>query len=415
MSSICWYFQVHQPYRVKRYRVQDIGEDHDYFNDQGTSSLHNRQVLEKVAAKCYRPANSLFLKLLAEHSALRLSYSFSGILLEQLEAWAPDVIEQFQALIATGQVEILAETSHHSLASLYSNEEFLAQVQLHQAKIERLFGVTPRVFRNTELIYSDDIARTVATAGYRGMLTEGVDRILGWRSPGHVYSSPGEPSLPVLLKNYQLSDDIAFRFSDRSWAGYPLTSQTFARWAGEAARSSELINLFMDYETFGEHQWEDTGIFSFLEALPDALLGTGVLDFATPSEALDRYQPAGTFSSESPVSWADVERDLSAWRSNQLQATALQAIYALEPRIRVLADESLLADWRRLQTSDHFYYMCTKWFADGDVHKYFNPYESPYEAYIAFMNARADLELRVSRAEAVQEPAMVQLPQALEG
>ena len=399
MLSVCLYFHVHQPLRVKRYRIFDIGHDHEYFNDASDTDLNNRRVLEKVARKSYLPANATLLALLKEHPEFRFAFSFSGVVLEQLEAHAPDVLRSFQDLVATGRVEVLADTHHHSLAFFYSPREFARQVRQHRRTIRRLFGVTPRVLRNTELSYNNDLARWAEKNGFRGIMAEGWEGVLGWRSSNFLYRPKGCKKIKVLLKNYRLSDDIAFRFSERGWAGWPLDAPKFASWVSAAHGNGDTVNLFMDYETFGEHQWEDTGIFHFLRALPGELLKNGENSFKTPSETLKSYESVGEFDVPHILTWADTERDLSAWVGNNIQRAAIKKLYALETDVLDTGDRTLIEDWRRLQTSDHFYYMCTKWFADGDVHAYFNPYQSPYDAYIAFMNVLHDLQLRVSEAK----------------
>ncbi len=393
MKSVCFYFQVHQPYRVKRYRVFDVGNDPEYFNDRSETDLNNRRIVEKVARKSYIPATTLLLDLLRRHRELRLSFSFSGVALEQLERYAPEAISLFKQLAETGQVEILAETYYHSLAFFYSVAEFEHQVAKHRELVRRLFGVRPRVFRNTELSYRNDLGEWAERAGYAGILAEGWDPILGWRSPNYVYRPKGAQKIAVLLKNYRLSDDIAFRFSSRDWSEWPLTTEKFGQWVAEAP--GDTVNLFMDYETFGEHQWEDTGIFAFLEHLPEELLKNSGVDFKTPSEVIASYEPKDEVDIPHTLTWADTDRDLTAWVGNPMQKAAIENLYALENNILMKNDARLLEDWRKLQTSDHFYYMCTKWFADGDVHAYFSPYESPYDAYIAYMNALSDLRLRV--------------------
>lgn len=395
MPSVCFYFQVHQPWRIKKYRVFDIGGDHNYFNDDSDTSRNNRAVFKKVARKCYLPANEAIRELLARHSEFRASYSLSGVFLEQAEQFAPEVIDSFRMLVDTGRVEILAETYYHSLSSLYSPKEFREQVRMHGDLVKKLFGVVPRVFRNTELIYSNAIAREVEAMGYSGILAEGADHIMGWRSPNFVYEPAGSEKMKLLLKNYRLSDDIAFRFSSRDWVEFPLTAPKFAEWVNAVNGAGEVVNLFMDYETFGEHQWEDTGIFAFLRALPTEILKHPDNGFVTPSEAIRKYKSVSELDIHHPISWADIERDLSAWLSNAMQNEAVKRIYSLEDRILKNGDVELVRDWRRLQTSDHFYYMCTKWWSDGDVHKYFSPYDSPYEAFIYYMNAVSDLEARL--------------------
>ncbi len=395
MKSVCFYFQVHQPYRVKRYRVFDVGNDPEYFNDRSESDLNNRRIVEKVARKSYIPATTLLLELLRRHPQMRVSFSFSGIALEQLERFAPEVIRLFKEIVDTGQVEILGETYYHSLAFFYSPAEFERQVTKHRDTVRRLFGVRPRVFRNTELSYRNDLGAWAENAGYAGVLAEGWDPILGWRSPNYVYRPKGTEKIALLLKNYRFSDDIAFRFSSRDWSEWPLTSEKFAHWIGEAP--GDTVNLFMDYETFGEHQWEDTGIFAFLDALPGELLKNSGIDFKTPSEVISSYEPKDTVDIPHVLTWADTDRDLTAWTGNPMQKAAVENLYALEDAVLLGNDARLIEDWRKLQTSDHFYYMCTKWFADGDVHAYFSPYESPYDAYIAYMNALSDLRLRVGK------------------
>lgn len=395
MKSICFYFQIHQPYRVKNYRVFDIGNDPEYFNDRSESKLNNRRILEKVAAKSYIPTTQLLLDLLTKHPQMRVSFSFSGIALEQLERYAPEVIELFQKLIATGQVEILAETYYHSLAFFYSPAEFTQQVTKHREIVARLFGVRPRVFRNTELSYRNDLAQWADREGYAGIIAEGWDPILGWRSPNYVYRPKDTKNVRLLLKNYRLSDDVAFRFSSQQWTEWPLSSSKFAQWVGEA--EGDTVNLFMDYETFGEHQWEDSGIFGFLSQLPEEIFKNPGLDFKTPSDVIQSYEVRDEVDMPHVVTWADTDRDLTAWTGNPMQRAAIEAVYGLEDDIMRVNDGRLLEDWRKLQTSDHFYYMCTKWFQDGDVHAYFSPYQSPYDAYIAYMNALSDLRLRVEK------------------
>jgi alpha-amylase len=398
MKSVCFYFQIHQPYRVKRYRVFDIGNDPEYFNDRSQSNLNNRAVLEKVAKKSYVPATSLLLELLRRHPQMRVSFSFSGIVLEQLDRYSPDVIDLFKRLVDTGQVEILGETYYHSLSFFYSQAEFERQVTKHRELIMRLFGVWPRTFRNTELSYRNDLGHWAERNGYSAILAEGWDPILGWRSPNYVYRPQGTKNLRLLLKNYRLSDDVAFRFSSRDWTQWPLTAEKFGVWLGEA--EGDTVNLFMDYETFGEHQWEDTGIFNFLEKLPEELAKNPGITWKTPSEVASIYDPRDEIDIPHIVTWADTDRDLTAWVGNPMQRAAIDAIYGMENDVLLANDARILDDWRKLQTSDHFYYMCTKWAADGDVHAYFSPYESPYDAYISYMNALSDLKLRVERQRA---------------
>jgi len=396
MPSVCLYFQVHQPLRVKKYRVFDVGRDADYFNDNSETNLNNARILRKVAEKSYLPASLTFLELLKKHPEFKISFSFSGVLLEQLEQYAPEVIEVFKKLVATGRVSVLGETYYHSLAFFYSPQEFERQVKLHEAKIKKLFGLKPKVFRNTELSYRNDVGVWAEKMGYRGVVTEGWDHYLGWRSPNFLYRPKGAKKIKLLLKNYRLSDDMAFRFGEKSWKEYPLNAPKFAQWVNAINGNGHLVNLFMDYETFGEHQWADTGIFEFLRHLPGEILKHPNNNFVTVDEAVKKFPVSGDLDVPHILTWADTERDLSAWTGNEMQRSALERIYALEPKITKIKKKNLTESWRRLQTSDHFYYMCTKWFADGDVHAYFNPYASPYDAYIAYMNACHDLELRAT-------------------
>ncbi len=394
MTAVCFYFQVHQPRRIKRYRFFDIGNDHEYFNDDADRDTNNAKIMRKVADKSYLPANAVLLENLRYHSDFKVAFSISGIALEQFEEYAPEVIESFKRLVETGRVEILSETYYHSLSFLRSPKEFKEQIRMHADKVKELFGVTPSVFRNTELIYRNDIANMVSDMGYLGMLAEGADQLLDWRKPTYVYHAKGDPTFKLLLKHYKLSDDIAFRFSNKDWEEWPLTSEKFAKWVDSHNGDGHVINLFMDYETFGEHQWEDTGIFHFLRAMPSEIKKNPDNGFVTPTEAFSKYKSVGEIDAPDYVSWADVERDLSAWLSNPIQHDAIRAFFDLEKQVKRSKKPDVLRDWRRLSTSDHFYYMCTKWFQDGDVHAYFNPYESPYEAFIAYMNVLNDLRLR---------------------
>jgi alpha-amylase len=387
------YFQVHQPFRLRRYTFFDIGHRHDYFDD-----TENARILARVAEKCYLPMNNHLLQLVERSGgAYRCSFSLTGTVLDQMEAWAPGVLASFQALAATGAVEFLAETSHHSLAFFGDVDEFDLQVRNHAARIERLFGQRPVTFRNTELIIDNRIARRAEELGFRGILGEGADQLLGWRSPHRVYRPEGCERIKLLLRSYRLSDDIAFRFSNRGWDQWPLTADRFADWVHDLPEEDDVVGLFMDYETFGEHQWADTGIFQFIDHLPEAVLAQPGTRFRTPSEVVGSADPVARLDIPHPVSWADTERDLTAWLGNPMQQAAHQALYALGTQIRAGGNADLLATWRRLTTSDHIYYMCTKWFADGDVHKYFNPYNSPHDAFIAVMNVLEDLSQRLAR------------------
>ncbi len=404
MASVCFYFQVHQPYRIKKYRIFDVGHDHKYFNDKSDRDINNEKILHKVADKCYLPTNKVMLELLEKHPEFKISFSLSGVFLDQIEEFSPETLRSFQKLVDTGRVEILDETYYHSLAFLYSRDEFVRQVNLHRAKVKKLFGVEPTAFRNTELIYSNELAQAVEAMGYTSILAEGADHVLGWRSPNFLYNPPSTKKLKLHLKNFRLSDDIAFRFSSKDWAEWPLSSEKFAHWVNQVNGNGNVVNLFMDYETFGEHQWEDTGIFEFLRHMPGEILKHPDNDFVTVSEAAARYPSVGEVDVPFYMSWADVERDLSAWLSNAMQHDAMGNIYALEKDVFATKDPALIEDWRKLTTSDHFYYMCTKWFADGDVHKYFNPYDTPYEAFIGYNNVLSDMRWRVATAKAGPKP-----------
>ncbi|GAA5220301.1 glycoside hydrolase family 57 protein [Membranihabitans marinus] len=391
MKAICFYFQVHQPYRLRRYRFFDIGKSDHYFDD-----FANERIMRKVAEKCYLPTNQLMLDLIHQHGdKFKISYSISGTALTQFKEYAPDVLASFQRLADTGCVEFLAETYSHSLSALKSKEEFERQVKTQVTMVEELFGQTPKVFRNTELIYSDEISNMVYEMGYKAMLTEGAKHVLGWRSPNFIYNSATSPKLKLLLKNFTMSDDIAFRFSNRAWEEWPLTTEKYVDWLNQMDDNEEVVNLFMDYETFGEHQWAETGIFDFMRKLPEQVFEKSNFTFKTPSEVAATYQPIAPMNVQYPISWADEERDLTAWLGNEMQDEAFDRLYSLEEMIEKIDNPKLRHDWHLLQTSDHFYYQCTKWFSDGDVHKYFNPYDSPYEAFINYMNVLSDFMTRV--------------------
>jgi alpha-amylase len=398
MASVCFYFQVHQPYRLRHYTIFDTVPD--YFD-----GFKNAQVCRKVADKCYLPTNRLILDLIRQHAGrFRVAYSITGVILEQFQEYTPEVLASFQELAATGCVEFLAETYHHSLSFLFSPREFASQVEAHRTLMQDLFGQTPRVFRNTELVYNNALAQAVEQlGGFDAILAEGADHILGYRSPNYVYRPPQTRRLKLLLKNYRLSDDIAFRFSNRGWSEWPLRAEKFAQWINAVNGNGYTVNLFVDYETFGEHQWEDTGIFDFLRQLPTEVLKNPDNDFKTPGEVAAAHEAVDVVDVPFFVSWADIERDLSAWLGNPMQHNAIHELYNLEGKVKAAGDPDILASWRRLQTSDHFYYMCTKWFADGDVHKYFNPYDSPYDSYINFMNVLDHLRSRCVPAGAPSE------------
>lgn len=395
-KAITFYLHVHQPWRIRHYTIFDTAENHQYFDESGAQAgSNNEAVFRKVADKSYRPMNALLEKLLVAHPDFKLSLSITGTFIEQAEQWAPDVLDSFKRIVATGQVEILSETYYHSLAFFYSRKEFEAQVAMHRDKIREVFGVETQVFRNTELAYNDELARWAEEAGYKGILAEGWDAVLGWRSPNYVYRPVGTEKIGLLLKNYQLSDDLAFRFSNRDWKEWPLTASTYAGWVDAALTEGSLVNLFMDYETFGEHQWADTGIFDFFEQFIDCWLKQPEHVFYTASDAVGSEEPVGDISMPHTVTWADTERDLSAWLGNSMQQESLKYLYALEESVMHSSDTTLINDWRKLQTSDLVYYMCTKWSSDGEVHAYFSPYDSPYDAFLYYMNAVRDIRYRL--------------------
>jgi alpha-amylase len=392
-KTLCLYFQVHQPLRLRQYRFFDIGKDHHYYDD-----FANRSIMRKVADRCYLPANKLILELIKEYGKqFRLSFSITGIAIEQFEQYAPEVLDSFKALAKTGCVEFISETYPHSLVSLKDPQEFKKQVEEHAALIKKHFGQKPTTFRNTELIYSDDIGVMVADMGYSAMLTEGAKHVLGWKSPNYLYANAVNPKLKLLLRNYGLSDDIAFRFSDKGWNEWPLTTEKYVNWLNVAAKKDELVNLFMDYETFGEHQGVETGIFDFLRHLPARIFSDSNFEFLTPAEVIMKHQPVALLHVPFPISWADEERDLSAWIGNELQNEAFDQLYRLKSKIKSIGEKKFLHEFRSLQASDHFYYMCTKFFSDGAVHKYFTPYDTPYEAFINYMNVLSDFIARVEK------------------
>ena len=396
-KSICLYFQVHQPTRLRLYRFFDIGKDSHYYDD-----FANRTILKRVAQKCYLPMNELLLEAVKKNKGkFKLAFSISGSALEQFDRYAPEVIEGFRKLAETGCVEFLCETYNHSLSSLASKPEFEHQVLKHKAAVEQYFGVTPKTFRNTELVYSDSIGAMVYDLGFKTMLTEGARHIMGWKSPDYVYNNDLKPDLKLLLRNYALSDDIAFRFSDRGWAEWPLNVEKFLGWVKSS--EGEIVNLFMDYETFGEHQGAECGIFEFMRALPDAVAKDSELEFVTPERAAAKHKSVGDLSVPQPISWADEERDISAWLGNELQQDAYNKLYGLQEKLSILNDAALWNDYGHLQESDHLYYMCTKFFSDGEIHKRFNPYDTPYEAFINYMNVLSDFIIRVNNAMAERQ------------
>jgi alpha-amylase len=392
-KAICFYFQVHQPFRLKRYRFFDLGHDHYYYDD-----FSNESIMRKIAEKCYLPANKIMLDLIQKNKGkFKVSFSLSGLAISQFRLYAPEVLDSFRKLAETGMVEFLAETNSHSLVSLRSKSEFERQVANHKEMLREFLGVEPTSFRNTELIYSDTIGTWVADMGFKSILTEGAKHVLGWKSPNFLYCNSINPRLKVLLRNFVLSDDIAFRFSNKNWNSWPLTADKYASWINKLSPKSELINIFLDYETFGEHNWKETGIFDFLAHMPGAILKKTPFKFMTPTEIADALQPVSAISIPSPISWADEERDLTAWLGNELQVAALDKLYSLSGKVNKCGDSLIKKDWEYLQSSDHFYYMATKFFSDGAVHAYFNPYDTPYDAFMNYMNVLSDFEIRLQK------------------
>ena len=396
-KSICLYFQVHQPNRLRQSRFFDIGKNSHYYGD-----FTNRTILRRIAQKCYLPMNELLLQQIEEQKgAFKVAFSITGTALEQFDRYCPEVLDSFKKLAATGCVEFLSETYYHSLSSLASESEFKHQVAKHKEAIEKYFGVTPTTFRNTELIYSDSIANMVGDLGFKTILTEGAKHVLGWQSPNYLYKATTKKNQKLLLRNSGLSDDIAFRFSNKGWENWPLTTDKFVSWLKSG--DGEIVNLFMDYETFGEHQAASTGIFDFMKYLPAAVLADGEFEFVTPARAARKHKPVAPLCIPDAISWADEERDTSAWLGNELQNEAFNKLYSLSEKLAILNDAELWSDFGHLQESDHFYYMCTKFFSDGAVHKYFNPYDTPFEAFINYMNVLSDFMLRVDQALEAQE------------
>ncbi len=399
MRGICLYLHIHQPWRVRAYSIFDVGVSDNYFFDSNYhSKQNNERIFRKVAAKSYLPTFDLLEKNLEKHQGFKFSLSITGIWLEQAEMWMPELIERLKKMVKTGRVELVAETYYHSMSFFYDKDEFKEQVQKQVETFKRLFNVTPKVFRNTEFSYNDEVGKTVEALGFKACLAEGWDKVLGWRSPNFVYKAAGTKNLQLLLKNYRLSDDIAFRFSDKSWKDWPLTVDKYEQWLNDACLDGNLVNLFMDFETFGEHQWRETGIFEFMDRLIGSWLSKFDNKFLTVSEEAE-IKPIGEISYPWTVTWADTERDLSAWMGNKLQDEAMSSLYNLRKKVlatsKIRKDEKLLEDFRRLTTSDHAYYMCTKYWNDGDVHAYFSAYDSPYDAFMYFLNALRSLQYRL--------------------
>ena len=401
MKTVSLYFQVHQPLRLKTYRFFNMGKDHNYLDVSA-----NRSIMQRVAAECYLPMINLLLRLIHENEGrFKVTFSISGLAIEQFRSYTPEVLDSFRALAATGCVEFLAETYSHSLSSLISPEEFKKEVDAHIALMKEEFG-------NTELIYSDQIGEQVAAMGFRAMLAEGARHVLGWKSPNFVYANALDSKLRLLMRNYKLSDDIAFRFSNQGWGEWPLTAEKYAGWIADENTSGEVINLFMDYETFGEHQKASSGIFDFVAALPKAMLATGQLEFKTVTESAAAHQPTGVLYCLHAMSWADEERDVTAWLGNELQNEAFKKLYGLQEKVNALNSPDFNYVWNFMKASDHFYYMATKWFSDGDVHSYFNPYDSAYSAFINYMNVLSDFDIELDKALA--EAPSAEAPKAEE-
>ncbi|NOZ76388.1 MAG: alpha-amylase [Euryarchaeota archaeon] len=400
MTDICLCFEVHQPFRLKkdffwkRRMFQGTEDTFKYY----FSDVDNREVFSRVAGKCYFPTNQIFLDKLDEFQELKVSFSLSGVFMEQCERYDPDLLESFRQLAETGRVEFLDQTYYHSLVSLYEDPgEFREQVAMHRRAVKDLLGYQPEVFENTELIYNNRIAALVEEMGYKAVFTEGLERVLGWRSPNHVYKPRGGSKLKVLMRNYKLTDDVGFRFSSRDWEEYPLTADKYASWL--ASTPGEVINIFADYETFGEHHWQDTGIQEFLKALPGEVLKWENLSFATPSEVVRKYEPRGeidVFEVGGTISWADLERDLSCWLGNTMQQASYH--YHKDLYEKVKRHKDFLRIWRYLGVSDHYYYMFTAGGGPGEVHSYFSPYGSPYDSFITYLSVLMDLDARVAAA-----------------
>ena len=390
MKAICFYFQIHQPFRLKRYRFFDIGNDHYYYDD-----FANDDIITRIAHQSYIPAAETLLRMIEDSGRkFKCAISISGVALEQIEMYVPELLDILKKLVATGCVEILAETYAHSLSSLADPDEFANQVKVHDEKVHELFGVRPKVLRNTELIYCDDLAPQILAMGYKGVITEGAKHILGWKSPNYVYAAASAPKLKMLLKNDKLSDDITFRFSNTNWSEYPLTADKYIGWIADTPAEEQIFNLFMTLETFGELQNRQSGIFQFLEALPRFAAERGV-EFITPTEAVSKIKVVAELGIPFPISWADEARDTSAWLGNQLQKEAFDKLYSVAERVRLCDDRRLKQDWYYLQASDHFFYMSTKHQADGEIHSLYSPYDSPYQAFTNYMNVLADFIVRV--------------------
>jgi len=385
------YFQVHQPKRLKPFQFFDIGSHHNYFDDTA-----NRTILQNIARNCYLPTNTLLLKLIGKYPQIKIAFSISGGTLDQFEKYAPEVLDSFKFLSLTNSVEFLAETNYHSLASIMQGDEFEIQVIQHAEKIYKHFGVHPNFFRNTELIYNDEVGKRVHNLGFDGIICDGIYRILGQQSPHFVYQHPDPDGIKILLRNYRLSDDISFRFRQ---PGTELTVEKYLSWLNAIPKQQRVVTLAMDYETFGEHHKKESGIHTFLESLLEQLATQKKIKLSKPSDVIKALPVHNTLPVPHYISWADQERDLSAWLGNDMQRDAYDTLTKLEPTLKQIDQPDLLDTWRNLMTSDHFYYMSTKRGDDGNVHCYFSPYASPYEAFINFMNVLSDFKLKVNKAK----------------
>ena len=396
MVNICWYFQVHQPFRIRPYQVFDIGINHEYFNDHINSEL-----FRKVSYNSYLPMNYLLLELLHKHRELKVSFSISGVAIEQMQRYFPDVLDSFKKLVHTGQVELLSETYYHSLSALYSKEEFYEQISQHKKIIKHHFGVEPKVFRNTELIYSNEISEHIANLGFKGVLIEGWGPALNFKNPNFVYSN-NTNTLKLLAKNYDLSDDLANRFSDKVWDEWPLNSHKYAKWIKESGKNSQVVNLFMNYETFGEYHLESSGIFEFMKHLPQVLLEDGEITFTTPSGVVDNFESVESINIENPISWERETKNVLSWIGNSMQEGILKELYSIEKDVKKYGSLKDLQNWKKLTTSDHFYYMSSKHL---DSLNCLNSaiFQSPYDAYLYFKNILRDLKNSITKEKQKQE------------
>ena len=390
MKSVCFYFTIHQPYRLKRYRFFDIGNDHYYYDD-----FADDDIITRLANTSYIPMADTLLDMIKKtNGGFKCSICISGTAIEQLQMYVPEFIDKLRQLADTGCVEFLSGTYAHSLASLEDPEEFLREVKMHDDLIQSLFGKRPTVFANTELIYDDDIALLIKSMGFNTAVTDGAKHILGWKSPNYVYSAATAPDLKLLLTNDKLAEDISRNFNNPEWDEYPLTADKYIRWIASLPEEEQVINLYLSMDTFGSFLPGYTGIFDFMKALPAFGKESGV-EFTTPSDVVAKLKPVGELSIPYPISDIDEARDVSAWKGNELQREALNKLYGVAERVNMCSDRRLKQDWEYLQSSDHFYYMSTKNMADGADHAAFSPYDSPFAAFTKYMNVLADFLVRV--------------------